>query len=73
VLRSQYSVKAVESLSLPQLQMLGETLLDFTGSDDLTLVYNRISNLACTITLRTNPNTIAPHPPQEKRSPTSAK
>jgi predicted transposase YdaD len=25
----------VEALSLPQLEMLGEALLDFTGSDDL--------------------------------------
>jgi predicted transposase YdaD len=27
----------VEALSLPQLEMLGEALLDFTGSDDLML------------------------------------
>jgi predicted transposase YdaD len=28
-------VSRVEALSLPQLEMLGEALLDFTGSDDL--------------------------------------
>jgi predicted transposase YdaD len=28
-------VYRVEALSLPQLEMLGEALLDFTGSDDL--------------------------------------
>jgi predicted transposase YdaD len=28
-------VSRVEALSLPQLELLGEALLDFTGSDDL--------------------------------------
>lgn len=30
-------VSRVEALSLPQLEMLGEALLDFTGSDDLMI------------------------------------
>lgn len=29
-------LSSVEALSLPQLEMLGEALLDFTGVDDLT-------------------------------------
>ena len=29
-------ISRIEALSLPQLEVLGEALLDFTGSDDLT-------------------------------------